>query len=270
MKRNTFICLIACGLCLFFLTACPIKLREFDKRTRSYVLAFGETTVFPRMQLTNNNNIILYWRAYEDVIWFRFQSTGFDKRRYDELAARYNDLNYYRVTTFSNISHNPLRMYISNRITSIDVRSDTDFNAEHPAGASLSGFVRLLSASPMRFIESGYQDTFDWYNNYPTDFLRETYEFHRFIHSEWRRDRMVPLHQNHFPISEVLSALEPNDFRLLGIGHTFPLPSGRVWFFGFLVFDKEPDSPGTHNLTVTIRRANGQTLTQMIEKTFGS
>ena len=230
-----------------------------EVRIRSYVTAFGEVTSFG-LELTNKNNILLYWHPTQ---WVSFQSTGIDKLRYNELATQYNDLSYYRITRLSNMHPLPPRMYISNRIRSIDVRSDTDFNAEHPAGTSLSSFVRLLSVSPIRFIESGYQETFDWYNNYPADFLRETDEFHRFILSEWGR----PLHPNHFPISEALSALEPNDFRLLGTGYIF---QWRGWFFGFLVFDKEPDSPGTHNLTVTIRRTTGETLTQTIEKTFGS
>ena len=269
MKKNNFIRFLICVLCVLFLTACccGFSFRRnniSDVKTRSYVLAFGEAASF-QMQLTDNNNIILYWSS-ESIRWFPFERTR--PTRYDEFVERYNDLGYYRVISLSPTCPLPPPWYISNRIVSIDVRSDTDFNAEHPAGTSLAGFVRLLSVSPMRFIESGYQETFNWHNNYPADFLRETDEFHR--HLPYLLGH--PSHQNHFPISELLSKLEPDDFRLLGTGASFPLPSrGRGWFLGFLVFDKEPDNPGTHNLTITIHRSGqGQVLSQTIEKTFGN
>ena len=259
MKKNAFIYLATCGLCLFFLTACPIKVETV--RIRSYVVEFMVPTAF-QMQLTDNNNIVLYWSNFSQRVSFR--DTGSAGRLYNELAARYNDLSYNRITRFMVF---PMwRSYVSNGIVSIDVKSNKAFDAEHPADTSLASFVRLLSASPIRFIESGYRETFDWYNNYPVDFLRETATFHQFIGHDGEGRR---LHPNHFPISEVLSVLEPDDFRLLGIGDEFPLPSGWVWFFGFLVFDKEPDSPGTHNLTVTIRRSGGRVFSQTIEKTFG-
>ena len=256
MKKNTFVYLLACGLCLFLLSACfGSETGRETIRIRSYVVMFGEPNTF-RMHLTGNNNIALFWE--ENIRWVTFRDGGLDGVRYDKLATQYNDLSYNRIVNFIG---SPIgRSYVSNEIASINVVSDTDFDAEYPAGTSLAGFVHLLSASPIRFIESGYQETFDWYNNYPVDFLRETSTFHYLISS--------PFRQNHFPISGVLLELEPNDFRLLGVG----VPGGSVrdgWFFGFLVFDKEPDSPGTHNLTVTIRRTNGQTLSQTIEKTFG-
>ena len=276
MKKNTLIPFLLCGACVFFLVACPIKVPDLsEKRIRSYVVAFGEATSFG-MELTDRNNILLYWTPYwrpdltpgqTPTRWVSFQSRGVERQRYDALATQYGDLSYYRITRFNGL---PPRMYVSNRIVSIDVRSDMDFNAEYPAGASLAGFVRLLSVSPIRFIESGYRETFDWHRNYPVDFLRETATFHQFIPGDLTsNNRWIPLYPNHFPISGMLSELEQDDFRLLGIGREF-LPSMRWagWFFGFLVFDKEPENLGTHNLTVTIYRTCGQMLSQTIEKTF--
>ena len=248
----------------------------WEVKTRSFVLAFGEPSAF-QMQLTDNNNVIIYWSRIGQ--WFTFQSTGFAKFRYEELTAQHNDTGYVRMTlAIEGGERNPVRRtYIFNNIASIDVISDTDFNTEYPAGTSLAGFVRLLSVSPMHFIESGYQETFDWHNNYPVDFLREAATIDCFVgdffgaHTEYRMSK----YPNHFPISKLLSELEPDDFRLLGIGTSFSNRSWQQgwhshigWFFGFLVFDKKPENLGTHNLTVTIYRTCGQVLSQTIEKTF--
>ena len=263
MKKKSFTYLLIYCLCAFSLSACfGFHTGIETARIRSYVVAFGEFTSFG-MELTDRNNIALYWSGTGR--WVNFENRGFEGRRYDELATQYNDLNYNRRTRFGPLPAG--RSYVSNRITSINVVSDTDFNAEHPAGTSLANFVRLLSVSPMRFIESGYRETFDWQRNYPADFLRETATFHHsFVHDMIDR-RSFP--QYHFPISEVLSELEQSDFRLLGTGDQLYLPSGsRGWFFGFLVFDKEPENLGIHNLTVTIHRTNGQVLSQKIAKTF--
>ena len=256
MKKNAFMYLVTCGLCLLFFTVCT---RVETVRIRSYVVEFMAPAAF-QMQLTDNNNIVLYWSNFSQRV--SFQDRGTNGRLYDEFATRYNDLSYNRRTRFMGFPEG--RSYVSNGIVSVDVRSDTDFNAEHPAGASLANFVRLLSASPIRFIESGYRETFDWRRDYPVDFLRETATFY------WIIGGWEPLHPNSFPVNEVLSEFEPDDFRLLGVGGGFfPLPSGDFgWFFGFLVFDREPENLGTHNLTVTIYRTCGQVLSQTIEKRF--
>ena len=263
MKKNAFTYLLIC-LCAFLLSACCCGFGTSGierARIRSYVVAFGEPTAF-RMRLTDNNNIALYWG--ENTRWVNFRSEGVEGVRYDELATQYNDLSYNRRTRFSGRPRG--RSFVSNGIVSINVVSDTDFGAEYPAGTSLAHFVHLLSASPIRFIESGYQETFDWNNNRPAIFLRETPTFDRLIGAG---DEGRILYQNHFPVSGVLSELVPDDFRLLGTGRDNYLPSGGWnWLFGFLVFDKEPENLGTHNLTVTIYRTNGQVLSQTIEKTF--
>ena len=270
MKKNFIRYSLMCGLCVLMLYGCygcfPLEPSKSEEKTRSFVTAFSEPTSFG-MELTNNNNILLYWSLnWRPNRWVTFRCIGTNGVRYNELVTRYNDLSYNRVTVFYFLP----RMYISNEITSIDVISNRDFDAEHPAGTSLAGFVRLLSVSPIRFIESGYQETFDWHNNYPEDFLRETATFHESIpgHST-TCNGWEPLYPNHFPISGVLSELVANDFRLLGVGGTGLPRNHDDWFFGFLVFDKEPENVGTHRLTVTIHRTNGRVLSQTIEKTFG-
>ena len=249
--KKIFTYLLIC-LCILFLTACPYTGAE-TIRMRSFVTGFGEPAAF-RMELTDRNNIALYWEGRE-TRFATFRSQGLDRVRYDELAARYNDLSYNRIIRF--VAHTG-RDYVSNGIASIEVVSDADFDTDHPAGTSLAHFVHLLSASPIRFIESGYRETFDW-NNRPVIFLRETSIFDLFGGNSHR-----------FPVNRLLAELEPDDFRLLGIGQSIYRPSwGWSWFFGFLVFDKEPENLGTHNLTVTIYRTCGQVLRQTIAKTFG-
>ena len=59
-----------------------------------------------------------------------------------------------------------------NEFSGIDIFSDRDFDAAHPAGASLSDIVRIVGASPYRYIRNGYTAPFDW-RELPEDYRIE-------------------------------------------------------------------------------------------------
>jgi hypothetical protein len=209
-----------------------------------------------------NNNIAMYWR---DGRMVSFESKGEDAVRYDALCTKYNDLSYNKKTRY--IEYIGCREYSSNEIFSIDVTTAVDFDEEHPAGSSLGDVVRLLSASPIKFIQSGYKETFDWNTQYPKEFLKETNNFDKYFCFD---DVLVAPH--HHPVQGLLTELKQDDLQLLGLGYSIPSSadpnSVYGYFFGYLTFEKEPAEPGVHELTVTVRLADGRMLSQTIEKKF--
>jgi hypothetical protein len=218
------------------------------------------------VELTENGNIALYWRVLGRVA--SFESEGADAVRYDALCAKYNDLNYNKKTRYIKGIH--CRTYSSNEIASIDVASNVDFDTEHSAGSSLGDIVRLLSASPIKFIQSGYKETFDWNIQSPSVFKRES--AFAFCYDD---DGPADIH--HRPVHGLLTELTQEDMQLMGEGsyrHGYPNVTppahnpGSGYFFGYLIFEKEPEEPGVIELTVTIRLADGRMLSQKIEKRF--
>ena len=255
MKNNKYFRLFGCYICivvLFF--SCD---RVTEEKIRSYVVGFFDFKTIS-LELTEKGNIALYWCDNEEVVTFK--SKGKDAERYDALCKRYNDLNYYKETRY--IEFVLCRDYPSNEIVSIDVLSNADFDSERPAGSSLGDVVRLMSISPIRFIQSNYKETYDWNAGYPQEFLRETSGLHAYCCSSGGNE--------HYPVNGTLAILKPNDLQLLGTGWDYPSSSDRIcgFFWGYLTFDKEPDIHGIHELTVSVHLADGRTLTQTIEKNF--
>ena len=76
--------------------------------------------------------------------------------RFKALSEKYGDTAYNRpLAPFSHTVY-------CNEFSGIDIFSDRDFDAAHPAGASLSDIVRIVGASPYRYIRNGYTAPFDW------------------------------------------------------------------------------------------------------------
>ena len=66
--------------------------------------------------------------------------------RFKALSEKYGDTAYNRpLAPFSHTVY-------CNEFSGIDIFSDRDFDAAHPAGTSLSDIVRIVGASPYRYI----------------------------------------------------------------------------------------------------------------------
>ena len=86
--------------------------------------------------------------------------------RFKALSEKYGDTAYNRpLAPFSHTVY-------CNEFSGIDIFSDRDFDAAHPAGASLSDIVRIVGASPYRYIRNGYTAPFDW-RDLPEDYRIE-------------------------------------------------------------------------------------------------
>ena len=259
--KNRIFCMFL-GLCLFAISPFSCSVIT-EKNIRSYVVDFFDSNDF-RLESTPSGNIAMFWCDFTGSV--SMKSVGEEAKRYDALCEKYDDLSYNKKTRYLEFIY--CREYPSNEIILIDVVSNVDFDSEHPAGSSLDGLVRLLSASPARFIKSGYKEKFDWKTHYPEEFFKETSEFHlNFCYSDFEAKVYEDVH--HHPVNDVLKNLKQNNLQLLGRGYNTydggPYPG---YFFGYLTFDKEPDVAGIHELTVTVHLADGRELSHTIEKTF--
>ena len=204
-----------------------------------------------QLRITDAGNIAIYreYTSKEDNIKtasYSFKSKGENKKIYDELCKIHNDLSY-----------NQKRSYIVaplwGRCSAIDFReidvvSNKDFDAEHPAGKSLKDVVRFVSISPKQFIDSGYAATFDWDNNEPKIFKKEKETARLFAYSESK---------NYFPINGLLSDIGTDEMQMLPVNT-----------HGILFFDKQPTAEKEHSLTVTIYTREGKKFVRNITKVF--
>ena len=217
---------------------------------RSYINMYDYSENI-QLRITDAGNIAIYreYTSKEDNIKtasYSFKSKGENKKIYDELCKIHNDLSY-----------NKKRSYIVaplwGRCSAIDFReidvvSDKDFDAEHPAGTSLKDIVRFVSVSPKKFIDSGYKETFNWRRNKPKIFKKEKETDKLFDYSESK---------NYFPINGLLKDIGKDEMQMLPVNT-----------HGILFFDKEPTAEKEHTLTVTIDIGERKKLVRTITKVF--
>ena len=216
---------------------------------RSYINIYDYSENI-QLKITDAGNIAIYQKySSEDVniktASYSFKSKGEEKKRYDELCKIHNDMSY-----------NQKRSYIVaplwGRCSAIDFReidvvSDKDFDAEHPAGMSLKDIVRFVSVSPKKFIDSGYKETFNWRRNKPKIFKKES-----MISSMFHEET-----ENYFPINGLLKDIGSDEMQML--------PEDT---HGILFFDKEPTAEKEHTLKVTIDIGERKKLVRTITKVF--
>ena len=164
-----------------------------------------------------------------------WKSKGDEKKVYNDLCEKNNDLSYNTEKRYI-VNPNP-GAYYKGDILSIDVVSDKDFNADYPAGTSLGNIVRLISASPTKYIQSGYKTEYDWATSENENLLfSQTY-----LGFENRGE--------HHPINKMLSELIKEDLFLMG--------NGWERFICLLKFEQIPEFEKEHTFTVTINVSDG-------------
>lgn len=242
MKRLIFLSLAAVLLCM----GCDISKTELFK---SYINTYYYSENI-QLRITDAGNIAIYreYTSKEDNIKtavYSFKSKGEEKKIYDELCKIHNDLSYNQKRSYIRFTDWGICSAIDFR--EIDVVSDKDFDAEHPAGKSLKDVVRFVSISPKQFIDSGYAATFDWKKNEPGFFAKDP-----MIPSMFRYEK-----ENHFPINGLLSDIGKDEMQMLPVNT-----------HGILFFDKQPTAEKEHSLTVTIYTREGKKFVRNITKVF--
>ena len=176
---------------------------------------------------------------------YALTSEGADKEEYDRLCRKHNDLGYNQYRSFAKELPFESVNYIDKDFLSIEVFSDTDYDAAHPAGSNLADLVRFMSWSPVKFINSGYSL---YYQYNPADLsLSPVFHacmsyYHLFYTKEWHRE----LH----PIDKMVSELTPDDLILLGTNSSSSI--------GYLYFEVSPTVPGEHGITIRMTCDTGE------------
>ena len=88
--------------------------------------------------------------------WVNYLSKGADKAKYEQLCSLYGDTSYNMEVNRPFEMARVVTKYPHFSI--IEVRSDKDFDAEHPAGTPLNDIMSIRFQSAKEFINSGYSD----------------------------------------------------------------------------------------------------------------
>ncbi|MDO4726910.1 MAG: hypothetical protein Q4A56_06810 [Porphyromonadaceae bacterium] len=198
---------------------------------------------------TKAGNIAITRNYNANSMYVSYDSKGKEKELYDKFCKEHNDMTYNNKRNKK--VHGPgIATVSATDFTSIDIKSNNDFDAEHPAGSSLGDIVRFVSFSPKRFIDSGYKDRSDWVSSKPQIFDREP-EIKNNLNVRGKDLSAF------FVINKLLTEIGSDEMQML--------PKSR---HGYLIFDKSPTAQKEHLLTVTIYIRGGKVITKTITKVF--
>ena len=192
---------------------------------------------------TKAGNIII--RGKGRVKQYSWRDEGGEKTTYEALCRKHNDLTYNKKREYHLRPEWGVCSAVDFR--EIDIVSDKDFDAEHPAGTSLKDIVRFVSVSPKKFIDSGYKETFNWRRNRPEIFKKDS-----MVLSLFQRET-----ENYFPINRLLKDIGKDEMQMLPVNT-----------HGILFFDKKPTADKEHKLKVTIYTREGKKFVRTITKVF--
>jgi hypothetical protein len=236
MKRNV---LFLIGLTLLTVGCDVVHTHKF----RSYITGYYDCQEFV-LETSESGNIAL--RGYGGGWLCGWRSEGRKKAIYDSLCVLHKDISYNKKRDF--IAVPDWGLIYKGDIVSIDVVSNADFDAQHPAGSSLNDIVRVISVSPYPYIVSGYKKTYDWEHNLPEIFQCE---------ERLREQKNTHECSVYHPVDKRLSELTSSDLILVALERGI-----------FLIFEKQPDLSKEHNLTVTIKVSDGKVSRPTITKVF--
>ena len=192
---------------------------------------------------TKAGNIII--RGKGRVKQYSWRDEGGEKTTYEALCRKHNDLTYNKKREYHLRPEWGVCSAVDFR--EIDIVSDKDFDAEHPAGTTLKDIVRFVSISPKKFIDSGYKETFNWRRNRPEIFKKDSIIQIMFLSET----------ESYFPINGLLKDIGSDEMQMLPVNT-----------HGILFFDKEPTAEKEHTLTVTIYIGARKKLVRTIKKVF--
>lgn len=195
-------------------------------------------------------NLSLEKRTYFYTCW----GGGESYEGYKDLCQKHGDT-FYRPHKIPTAMGDPTNAYLYCDFIEVLITSDSDYDSSHPAGQSLNDIIHFVAFSPNKFIRSGYKDKFDYRTATGlSDYLWSIGHQQRYYES-WMKEP-----QPYHPIEKSASEITSEDLILLGHQYFDYL----FWIF----FEKEPDSPGTHNIKVTLHGDNGKVYENTVEVNF--
>lgn len=147
-----------------------------------------------------------------------------NRSKYEALRNYFGDTAYVREFTYNENLHNTPLAYLSNEIKSIVIRSTHDFMG-CPAGDTLNKMFSIYAISLDSYIQSGYQDVYDYSNPLTPIVCKELVDEETQYNPEYIGA----------PVYGKLSEIEYSKLRLIAANY---VPSFAKLFL--LKFDSEP------------------------------
>lgn len=240
MKTKLF---LSATLLLFFTQSCDVMTYN---TFNSYITTYYDYDDIA-LTLTDKGNIRISYDTVSFHKEYRWNSTGQNKIIYDSLCTVHNDLGYNKKRAY--IGAPDWGNCSTFGISHIDVVSNNNYDELHPTGELLNDIIYFISASPKKYIDSGYNFTYDWDNETPEIFKKEPELTYNFCNTS-----ELP---NYSPIVHKLSDIEPNELVML-----------PAYYFGYLVFESSPTKVKEQKLTVTFSLSNGKKISKVISVNF--
>ena len=128
---------------------------------RSFVMEFYKASGLELIIYPETNKALIFFGIIgetDDRRLCDYMDTGARQALYDELCLKYGDMTYNREEF---VVYGSEPRFLAYSPVSIDIVSDVDFDAEHPAGTSLNDIVVFDAYSSKPYIDSGYVE-YDW------------------------------------------------------------------------------------------------------------
>lgn len=232
-------------LAILLLISCLSCDKMTVRFSRSYVLSFNESD---NIKLYNVSKAPVYMLRVELINGKRIcsiLSKGDEKELFEKMGNKYGDNTYNREVRFI---VNTLRNYISDDITSVSIFSDKNFDNLHPANTNLNDIVELIYWSPLKYIQSGYKNLYNWgacqtLTQQEKDILHISYGINEFHLEQVKADEVVKSHLS-----------------LVGNGLYFP----QI----YLKFRKMPELDKEHTFKIDVTTEAGNVMTGEIKISF--
>lgn len=241
MKRNLLLALTLLLTCI--LGGC-MKIEQI-KKMRSFVFTYYATPEILLKSYTDDfSSDAIAIIASGKVQLYAFNTNTTEE--YDRLCAKHNDMSYNKEIQFLQMmSQVGDRRYLAYDFNAINIRSNMDYDDNHPAGTSLTDIITFQTASPIQYITSGYKTT---------NQLNSSTSIYKYLKNSNSNDM-----EYLSPIIKNAASITPSDLVLLGADCSL---------IGLLIFDTPPTAAKTHTFTVSATTDEAKTFTSTIEYTF--
>ena len=248
MKRMNITIVLVLFLGLIGITISCGKFNFNEKHVRSMVNAYYHPK---ELQISKTNTRGVFCLKMAGTWGGSYSSDGDAKYFYDTWCRKHNDMTYDRKEKFGYIGTPKPHVFLAADYTSIEIVCNIDWNSDHPAGSSLNDIVMFYSASPIKYIESGYTEKYDWgQTEIPDIFLTSMYN-DGYIYRKSIAEGITPFH----PVIKPVSELTRNDMILLGNGD---VESNDV--LAVLEFTSMPADYAERTITVTVTTDKGDSF----------
>ena len=182
---------------------------------------------------------------------------SYERVRYDDWCEKHGDMSYNRNVTMSQSTERYPHKFVAADYVSVEVTSSADWDDDHPAGAPLGDIAMFYSASPIKYIRSGYAKTYGWYDP-SIPYYFNNYMVNRSV--EYKYSSAVgttPFHA----VKKKVSELTPEDLVLLGSGDYRET-------LAIIKFITLPTAEKSHTITVTLTTDEEQVFSATLAMEF--